>query len=1083
MHLTEIKLAGFKSFVDPTKIPIRSNMSAIVGPNGCGKSNIVDAIRWVIGESSAKQLRGQSMSDVIFNGTTNRKPVGRATVELHFDNSAGRITGEYANYTDIVIRREVERDGQSNYFLNGTSCRRRDILDVFLGTGLGPRSYSIIEQGMISQLIESKPEEMRLHLEEEAGISKYKERRRETENRIQHTKDNLDRLNDIREELDKQLRHLKRQANAAERYKVLKEEERVLTAQMKALHWQALEEKRIQQQEKLNQQGVLREQKVAEQRQYEAEMDKVKIQQEEAQETQNDVQKRYYQIGEEIARLESQIKHHQEQLQRWQQEYADTEHLWRELEETSLEQREQIRELEFELAELTPQEGEVSARVSEAQRDFVEANHKNRAWQKAWDECQKHMAQVNSQLQVITTKIEYHQKQDQQLKERQSAIAARLQQSRLTQLQAEIAPLQAVWQEKQLELETIKETLQEDQRHITEQRDNNKQRQQQLQHQQRELQGLEAEQAKAAALQQAALGCHDEKSVEWLNRHQLQARARLGQKLQVARGWEKAVETVLSGYFDAVCVEHIDDYVAALHELNDGRITLIEQAALRMGGTSLKAETLISKMSSDWSFDQWLQGIYVAETVVQAHALRNTLASHESVITPEGVWLGKNWIRISHLPDSQRGILEREKHLQTLVEQIDLAQQRVAQYEEAWQQGEAIVIALEKKRDALQENYQQKNAEFTEIRAQLTARTAQLEATKNEHQRLQNELNEMNQRLQTQREEIEVFHEKKIILEKQQTDGQKQRNQFIEQREECQSALETARHEAQKQQQQADALVIRMSANESQLGLLRQTLQRNEKQLTQLTERREYLSRQLSQEDSPVEKLKTDLQRQLSQRLSVEQELKAAQAFVLELRQRFKEADVAKQHVMEVIASVQTELEKSRLIFQEMSVRQQTIQEQLKEIEVQLDAVIAQLPEHAEIQAWEVHLSELQQSIHRLGPINLAAIEEFQSSRERKEYLDKQFQDLTESLETLEAAIRKIDRESKIRFRETFEKVNEGFQTIFPKIFGGGRAMLELSEEDLLTTGIIVRAQPPGKRNSTIHMLSGGEKALTAITF
>ncbi|MDX1734697.1 MAG: AAA family ATPase, partial [Halioglobus sp.] len=241
MRLKTIKLAGFKSFVDPTNVSFPSNMCAIVGPNGCGKSNVIDAVRWVMGESSAKNLRGESMADVIFNGTVNRQPVGQASIELVFDNSHGKLGGEYASYAEISTRRQVTREGQSEYFLNGTRCRRRDITDIFLGTGLGPRSYAIIEQGMISRLIESKPEELRVFIEEAAGISKYKERRKETESRMRRTLENLERLTDLREELERQLQHLQRQARAAEKYAEFKSEERELRAQLLALQWQALD--------------------------------------------------------------------------------------------------------------------------------------------------------------------------------------------------------------------------------------------------------------------------------------------------------------------------------------------------------------------------------------------------------------------------------------------------------------------------------------------------------------------------------------------------------------------------------------------------------------------------------------------------------------------------------------------------------------------------------------------------------------------------------------------------------------------------------------------------------------------------
>lgn len=1081
MYLTSIKLAGFKSFVDPTKIPIRSNMSAIVGPNGCGKSNIVDAIRWVIGESSAKQLRGQSMSDVIFNGTTGRKPVGRATVELHFDNSAGRITGEYAKYTDLVIRREVERDGQSDYFLNGIQCRRRDILDVFLGTGLGPRSYSIIEQGMISQMIESKPEEMRAHLEEVAGISKYKERRRETETRIQHTKDNLDRLNDIREELDKQLRHLKRQANAAERYKILKEEEREVIAHIKALHWQLLEQKRNDQQEKLNKQLLLREQKISLQREYEAEINKIKVKQDESQETQQEVQKRYYKSSEEVVRLEQQIKNHQEQLQRWRQEYANIDQMWRELEETSIEHREQIREFELELVELTPQESTVNEVLNAAQEAFRAANANMQAWQKAWDDYQEQFASINSQRQVTSTKIDYHQQQQQQLNDRRQNSLARLQQLAVSELESEIQPLSDLLDDKKNTLETHKNNLQNYQQQISSQRETNKTLQQNVQNKQRELQRVEAEYAKTAALQQAALGCNDESSANWLTKYKLMTHPRLGKTITVTSGWEKAVETVLSGYFDAVCVDQLDVYMDSLTDLTEGQITLVEKNEAIAAIDHPSYTSLLSKIESNGSFAPWLQGIYVAQDLSEARALQKNLANNESVITVDGIWLGQNWIRINNLPDSQRGILEREKSLQQLTQQIKMISTAKAELEQQQKQGELELVTLEQSRDALQQTYQQCSTELSEVQSRYSAKTIQIENSRVDQLRLQAELANIERGLADTEIQLTEFMECQQEFKLQEENLNDKRNALMAEREHCQQCLESAREGMQKQQQHLDELSIRLSANESQLGLLRQTVQRSEKQLAQMAERREFLVDQLSSDDSPIEKLQNELQEKLSQRLTTERELKLAESNLTDLRQRLKECDRMTQRIIEEINVLQTQLEQLRMDGQEISVRQQTIKEQLAEMMVELDTLLTTLPEEAEISTSEARLQEITQKINRLGPINLAAIDEFQSGSERKDYLDKQFQDLTESLETLEAAIHKIDRESKARFRETFDKVNQGFQEIFPQIFGGGRASLELSENDLLKTGIIVRAQPPGKRNSTIHMLSGGEKALTAI--
>jgi chromosome segregation protein len=1080
MYLTSLKLAGFKSFVDPTQVTIRSNMTAIVGPNGCGKSNIVDAIRWVIGESSAKQLRGQSMSDVIFNGTSGRKPVGKAIVELHFDNSAGRIVGEYAKYTDLVIRREVERDGQSNYYLNGSACRRRDILDVFLGTGLGPRSYSIIEQGMISQLIEAKPEELRAHFEEVAGVSKYKERRRETQTRIEHTKDNLDRLNDIRQELEKQLRHLKRQANAAEQYKVLKEEERSLSAQLKALQWQALAAKRQAHQEKLTEALLTREQQIAEQRGLEAELDKLKLEQETIEQDQQGVQKSFYQLGEEIARLEQQIKHHQEQQARWERELAEATAMWEELTENASEERAQLDDISLALNQLTPLQSGAHESLTAAQTALTQANQNMQAWQQQWDKCQHSFNQLNSQQQVTKTKIENHEQQKLQLAERRKSVEARLAQLNVDALNAEIPSLQAALSEAEAALQAAEQELRIGAEAIQAQRAANKQEQQALNTQLQGIQRLEAEYAKLNALQQAALSAHDQHSAAWLKQRGLDQAPKLGQKLHVESGWEHAVETVLSGQMDAVCVKGFEEYAESLAGLQEGRITLVDQSSTTALVSTVNFIPLLNKVSSEWALDH-LQGIYVADTLADALAGRAQLAAHESIITRQGVWLGANWLRVSQIKAATRGTLEREKALAQLMEDIKQAKILRQSGEEALKLAEQTLVSMEQSRDSQQENYKRLSANLSQARTNLATKTSQIQSVKGEEQRLQQELAELTRRAEQITLDMNALLERREQAQHELQVCQTERQQLDGERPARQSALETARSGLQEEKQRADELSIRISANESQLGLLRQSLQRSDKQLNQLTERRQFLIQNLAQAGSPTDNLQEQLQVKLTERLNVEQALKTVEARLGQIRHRMRELNQGREQVLKALEALQGHLEALRMQDQEAAVRQQTIVEQLTEAENSLEAVLASLIEGQDHEL-EPRLQTVQSKINRLGPINLAAIDEFQSGSERKDYLDKQFQDLNESLETLEAAIRKIDRESRARFRETYEKVNQGFQAIFPRIFGGGKAYLELSDEDLLTTGIIVRAQPPGKKNATIHLLSGGEKALTAIS-
>jgi len=1081
MYLRTIKLAGFKSFVDPTLIPVRARMSAIVGPNGCGKSNVVDAIRWVIGESSAKQLRGQSMSDVIFNGTTSRKPVGKASVELHFDNSAGRITGEYAEYSEIVIRREVEREGQSSYFLNGTHCRRRDILDIFLGTGLGPRSYSIIEQGMISQLIEAKPEEMRAYFEEVAGISKYKERRRETENRIQHTQDNLSRLNDMRDELTKQLRHLQRQANAAERYKVYKQEERELSAQIKGLQWRTIEQNRVVTQDRVNQQMLEREKQLALQREQEVEIDKIKIDQEEAKEQQHAAQKRYYALGEEIARLESQIKYQQEQIQRWQRELLQSQSTWTELNDNMLEHQSQINELETEVNELAPQTGTAGTAAERSRTALTQAERQMQVWTETWDKFQEESSRVSSQAQVLATKIEHHQQQLGQLQQRQQNLQKQLSDLPLQNVHSQIDPLRLQGEELRDRFDETKESLENIQQKILDQRAQNKLLQQNLQTKQRESQQLESQHATLHALQQVALGCDDKNVNQWLAQQKLTSQSRIGQEIEVNTGWETAVETILSGYFDAVCVDNIENYAAGVNEFGDGRLTLLEKLTDNQHSSPL-ADTLLSQIKSAWPLQQWLEGIFIAEDIESALQIRSKLAADQSVITKNGVWLGKNWMRVSKIQDPQSGVLEREKNLSDLVKQMADMHDQIDEIHEQIKTAENELANSEQTREALQQQYQQINTQLSEARVQYKAATTRFEELLTQEKRLNAELQQLSDQSSQIQQQIENDKDHQFRLNDLQTELNSRREELTQNREQYRSTLEKCRVEAQKHQQQADELEIRLSSNENQLTLLRQMITRDEKQLAALEEKKELLMEQLSSNETPVEEQQSELQEKLTLRLRFEEELKVADRLLAEKADHLKRLENAKKILIEESTRVQEELDRLRMQNQEMTVRQETIKEQLQEAEWIFDNVMQMLPQDANIQEWETRLQQLTDRINRLGAINLAAIDEHRILTERKDYLDKQFADLTESLETLQTAIRKIDRETKTRFQETFDKVNQNFQALFPRIFTGGRASLELCEDDLLKTGILVKAQPPGKRNSTIHMLSGGEKALTAIS-
>ena len=1082
MYLKSIKLAGFKSFVDATTIPVRSRMNAIVGPNGCGKSNIVDAIRWVIGETSAKQLRGKSMADVIFNGTSSRKPVGKASIELLFDNSDARISGEYAKFSEIAVRREVQRDGQSNYFLNGIHCRRRDIVDIFLGTGLGPRSYAIIEQGVISQIIESKPEEFRVYLEEAAGISKYKERRRETESRIRRTQENLDRINDLCEELTKQLRHLKRQSNAAERYKLYKEEERLLQAQIKALHWQTLNEQVNTQDERINAQSLLYEEQLANQRHFEADIEKCRVQQAEATDKQNEVQKRYYSLGADIARIEQRIKDTQEQTQRWKTELEETESLWQELTESSAEHQDQIQELTEELERLSPESSDFQALAEAAQKALALADVEMNAGQEHWEAFQKICAASARDAEVAETNIQHYQQQLENLEKRHERFKSNVNQQQLDELNAEIQPIADQVTQFEASLTAIKDAMDNIGQQIIEQRQRNSQLNETLNVSQRELQADEGRQASLNALQEAALA-GDDQANQWLSNQSLQDSPRLGKALRVNDGWELAAETVLQGYFDAVCVDDVATFIDQMQQLGKGCLTLVDKSYAASSPSNEKAKTLASQINSDWPLQEWLSGVYIAEDTASALALRHQLDAQESVITRDGLWLGANWARIAKSSESDTGILLREQELKVLDQKIAEKKAVIATQKSVLQEGEQRLDQLEKERDAKHQEYQSVSTQLTNGRAKLSAKQSRHNELQQQQERLQREIIYCQEQTQQVQASLTQAQAQLAQSTSERNDQSSKKVQLLSDRDRYREALETAREVAQREQQKADELDIRVASNESQLALLKQTVSHAERQMGQLNERRDTLKAQLTDTDSPLDALNVELQEQLTKRISIERELRAAEQTLEGYNQSIRQLELRRNELQKKISEIKDQLQTIQMERQEITVRQTTIQEQLAEAEFDLDDILQEMPEEAEIREWEQRSEKMAQRISRLGPINLAAIDEYQAVNERKIYMDKQQEDLNEALDILKNAIRKIDRETRNKFRETYEKVNKSFQELFPRIFGGGRASLELVEEnDLLTTGVIVRAQPPGKRNTTIHMLSGGEKALTAIS-
>jgi chromosome segregation protein len=1077
MRLKSIKLAGFKSFVDPTTVNFPSNMCAVVGPNGCGKSNVIDAVRWVMGESSAKNLRGESMTDVIFNGSVNRQPVGQAYIELVFDNTDGGVGGEYASYAEISIKRLVTREAQSEYFLNGTRCRRRDITDIFLGTGLGPRSYAIIEQGMISRLIESKPEDLRVFIEEAAGISKYKERRKETESRMRRTLENLERLTDLRDELERQLQHLQRQAAAAEKYTQYKAEERTLKAQLQALQWQALDSQVGEAGQTIGALEVKLEAVHAEHQQVDTAIEQHRVEHADRTDTFNQVQATYYTLGAEVARLEQTLKHQQERGRQLREDLQQTNASLAESETHLGDDTRKLASWDSELETILPALGGLQEQEDVSAQSLQQAEDAMHDWQQRWDEFNQHAAEPRQQAEVEQSRIRHLEQVLQrvqgrirQLEEEKTGLEPGPDEGASDALGEQLAQLELAMAEHEGRSDALVGQ-------VSATRDRNSSLAGELNTLRSSLQQLRGRQASLEALQQAALDDGSEAVGQWLQASAIADKPRLLEQIQVDEGWQLAAETVLGDYLQAVCVDQVGPLGSSLERLEQGRLALLEQGPVH----DVPAEYLGSRVRCGGRASALLAGVRVAEDLTQALAQRAALAPHESVITRDGVWLGPNWLRVTRLGEEQGGVIKRQQDLEALALEIASLEEREAALERDMSAGQDALREQETLRQDVHRALQAATREHAEASAKLSAHQAKLEQITARRERLNSDLDEA--REQFRHEQDSIAESRQLLaaaIERMDADSSR-REELLSVRDQTRSTLDAARQKARHDKDAAHQLAMRHQSLQTQLNAMREAIERTNSQVAQLRSRRDSLSESLESTDAPLAGLKLELEEQLELRLKSEGELTLARQAVAEVEHLLREKEQQRAAIEHRAESVRSELERHRIANQALQVQRETILKELVSSGHEVEAVLQDMPEGAAQSEWQLSLERVASRIARLGPINLAAIDEFNLQSERKNYLDAQNEDLETALETLQAAIRKIDKETRNRFRETFDKVNSGLQALFPRVFGGGSAYLEMTGDDLLDTGISIMARPPGKKNSTIHLLSGGEKALTAI--
>ena len=1084
MRLSTIKLSGFKSFVDPTTLHLPTNMTGIVGPNGCGKSNIIDAIRWVMGESAASRLRGDSLTDVIFSGSSARKPVSQASVELIFDNSDHTLTGEYAAFNEISVKRTVGRDGQSSYSLNGGKCRRRDITDLFLGTGLGPRSYSIIEQGMISQVIDARPEELRVYLEEAAGISKYKERRRETENRIRHTRENLDRLTDLRDEVDKQLQHLSRQARQAEQYTALQ-----ATRKEKDAQWRALEYRALDAQLQALRAGLLRdetrlEELISGQRRAESALESGRVRREAASETLNQAQAAVYEASGSLARIEQQIAHQRELATRLQRARDEAGSALDELGGQIASDSARLEALRAAVEEASPRLEGLQEDDRVRQQALRETETRLADWQQRRDAHAREQAESAKAADVERTRIEHLDRQildadrrARQLGEERAGL--------------DLEALTAALNELAAGCETGKTAVQE----LTARVDAGRAASAQVQERQRELQGEQAELRKRMqtargrlasleTLQAAALGQEAGAGARWLQAHGLGSAARVGECLEVDSGWETAVETALGQWIEAALVDAADGVfdsalVESLAELGEGRVALVADAAA--SGQQYPDTSLAARVRGPDVIRRRLARVHAADDLAQARTLLQSLPAGESVITRAGECLGAGWAQVARADASRQGVLLREKDIHSLREAIEADARRETELDaELTRQRDALREAEQQREDAQRQLYLA-HRNLSETSGRLQGAQGRLDGARARIERIEAEQAQIEAGLQDQRTAVGQARERLEEAVGRMAELESARMALEQEREGVAAEREAAREAARQSREAAYALSLALETQRAQMGALVQALQRMDGQRGQLGTRLQDLASQLADGGAQAGTLEGERQSALDARVQADQALAQARAGLEEIDAELRGQEQQRQQCDALALEQREAIGSRRLEQQALELKAAQFSEAIVAGGFVIETLLEQLPEEADATRWEQAVQELDGKLRRLEPVNLAAIAEHAEAAKRKEYLDAQNADLTSALETLEEAIRKIDRETRSRFKDTFDRVNAGIQELYPRLFGGGHAYLELTGEDLLDTGVTIMARPPGKRVSNISLLSGGEKAMTAV--
>jgi chromosome segregation protein len=1082
VRLKSIKLSGFKSFVDPTHFELPGQLIGVVGPNGCGKSNIIDAVRWVLGESRASELRGESMQDVIFNGSGLRKPAGRSSVELIFDNTDGRAAGQWSAFTELSVKRVLTRDGASSYYINNQIVRRKDIHDMFMGTGLGPRAYAIIGQGMISRIIEAKPEELRIFLEEAAGVSKYKERRKETESRLEDTRENLTRVEDILRELTQNLTKLESQAQVAEKYKELNTQ----MTQQQHLLWLVRQTEAGKEQERhanaIREAQVQLEEQTAKLRHAEAELEELRSSHYASQDLVSTAQGELYEVNAEVGKLENEIRYVQESRARLQQQISDLQAQLSRWSSQELAAADSLRQTNIDLEAARENEERFLEALHQVQEKLPAHEVTYLETQKALDRAREAVSSTDQRLASLAERVLAAGRQLDQLHQRQERLQADL--SSLVKPDTEALSLvtdrQTMAQRKADEAQGVSEAANVN----VPETDAARQKAQQIL--QESSAALSQTQARLSALQALQEKVQAQAKVgPWLEQKGLNKKQRLWQDLQVEKGWETALESVLRERVTALQAGDLNEAVRLAQDAPPSRLAFYSGKGVSNsdssanGLTSLMSRVQVKDSGIKAVIQEWLGNVYIADSLDDAMRRREQLPQGGVLLVKEGHIVSRVSLQLYAEDSEQAGLLARGQEIENLDLQLkaqqlilDEAQSEANRAQSAYHQ--AHQLAQQARQTAEQAVREAHNLEVE--RLQLAQAD---EKYKNRAEQINLELNELAQQsteLQTIRDdgqgELDRVQDEKGVHGDSLTTAQDTYQAAQHALEQAREALRLSEREASEASFNTRTLAQRITdltrdqqSAQQQVGDIQVSLGNSQEELHGLSD----------------EAAQDALQNLLIQRSAREAALANARTEMDAISHRLREGDEARLTIERSLQPLRDKAMELQLKEQAARLNVEQFETMLIDAQANVEELKAHLTPDMKVSGLQSEVNKLNQEIQGLGPVNMAALEELSSAQERKTFLDAQSADLNEAINTLTDAISKIDAETRDLLQGTFDQVNGHFAKLFPDLFGGGTAKLVMTGEEILDSGVQVMAQPPGKKNSTIHLLSGGEKALTAI--